>query len=157
MEPDTYGGVVNSATLPPTLIHSTESIVPPIASSSNTINYETRSSSRRHHHHHHNKKQQNNNNVTSNDSQDERIEVKILPQDDNWGETTTITCNGGNEDTLTNNNDTSLQLNIPNQHLTKKIHHRKRSIMICHFIIYLICLIAFISPILFLTLPYLLI
>ncbi|CAF4816296.1 unnamed protein product [Rotaria sp. Silwood1] len=156
MEPDTYGGIVNSATLPPTLIHPTESIVPPIVSSSNTNNYETRSSSRRHQHHHHKKQQNNNNNVTSNDNQDERIEVKILPQDDNWGETTTITCNGGNEDILTNNNDTSLQLNIPNQHLTKKTHHRKRSIMICHFIIYLICLIAFISPILFLTLPYLL-
>ncbi|CAF1035090.1 unnamed protein product [Rotaria sordida] len=159
MEPDTYGGVVNSATLPPTLIHSTESIVPPIVSSSNTINYETRSSSRRHHHHHHHhkKQQNNNNNIISIDNQDERIEVKILPQDDNWGETTTITCNGGNEDTLTNNNETSLQINIPNQYIKNLNHYRKRSIMIWYFIIYLLCLIAFISPILFLILPYILI
>ncbi|CAF3315669.1 unnamed protein product [Rotaria socialis] len=152
MEPDTYGGIINSVALPSNLILSKESIPIPIISSSNTNNYETRSSSssRRHHRKHQT-------NVTSIDDQDERIEVKILPQDDNWGETTTTTCNGGNEDALTNNNDTTLQLHSPLQNLTNKINHRKRSIVIYHFVIYLLCLIAFVSPILFLTLPYILI
>ena len=150
MDPDTYGGSINSA----------------IPSSLHTINNETRSSSRRHHH----KKRSNENTlssssaaVTSADSQDERIEVKILPQDDNWGETTTITCNGGNEDTLTNNNDTSLQLhdNNPNEnnpHIIKNYNQNKKlSLTISQFIIYLLCLIAFISPIFFLLIPYTLI
>ncbi|CAF1218259.1 unnamed protein product [Rotaria magnacalcarata] len=152
MEPDTYGGVINSVTLPTSLILSKESIPIPIISSSNTNNYETRSSSssRRHHRKHQT-------NATSADDQDERIEVKILPQDDNWGETTTTTCNGANEDALTNDNDTTLQLHSPIQNLTDKINHRKRSIVIYHFVIYLLCLIAFVSPILFLTLPYILI
>jgi vang-like len=136
MDPDTYGG-----TLP---------------SSSHTINTETRSSSRRQHH----KKRSNVEvPVTSTDSQDERIEVKILPQDDNWGETTTITCHGGNEDTLTNNNDTSLQLNDnhPNDHfqqLSTNLNRQTLSLSISQFAIYLLCLIAFISPLFFLTLPY---
>jgi vang-like len=138
MDPDAYGGSINSA----------------IPSSSHTINTETRSSTRRHHHkkRHHDPAP-----VTSTDSQDERIEVKILPQDDNWGETTTITCNGGNEDTLTNNNDTSLQLNdnqIPVQHLSNNLNRKRLTLSISQFIIYLLCLIAFISPIFFLTLPY---
>jgi vang-like len=146
MDPDTYGGSINSA----------------IPSSLHTVNNETRSSSRRHHH----KKRHNDGGpssssppVTSADSQDERIEVKILPQDDNWGETTTTTCNGVNEDTLTNNNDTSLQLhdNNPKEHfpqISKKFNQRKLSLSISQFIIYLLCLIAFISPIFFLTIPY---
>ncbi|CAF1251137.1 unnamed protein product [Adineta steineri] len=145
MDPDTYGGSVNT--------------VPILSSSSHTINTETRSSSRRHHHH---KKRSNDGAIsapiTSTDSQDERIEVKILPQDDNWGETTTITCNGGNEDTLTNNNDTSLQLhdnhNDHLQPLSHNLNRRKLSLSITQFTIYLLCLIAFISPIFFLTLPY---
>jgi vang-like len=144
MDPDTYGGSINSA----------------IPSSLHTVNNET---SRRHHHHH--KKRHNDivqsstAGVTSTDSQDERIEVKILPQDDNWGETTTITCNGINEDILTNNNDTSLQLNDNNlnnnfQHISNNFNQKKLSLTISQFIIYLLCLIAFISPIFFLTIPY---
>jgi vang-like len=132
MEPDTYGGLVNSAPLVP----------PSSISSINTNNYERRQN------YHQKKKRQ--------DNQDERIEVKILPQDDNWGETTTITCNGGNDDTLTTINETNIQLNEPIQHVSNKINHRTRSILICHFAIYLLCLIAFLSPILFLTLPYIL-
>src|ERR1700733_1806336 len=127
MDPDTYGGSVNSAN--PSSLH--------------TVNNETRSSSRRHHHHH--KKRQNDGGlssstaaVTSGDSQDERIEVKILPQDDNWGETTTTTCNGINEDTLTNNNDTSLQLNDNHhndnfQHLSNNFNRRTLSISFSKF------------------------
>jgi vang-like len=147
MDPDTYGGSINSAN--PSSIH--------------TVNNETRSSSRRHHH----KKRQNDGApssssapVTSTDSQDERIEVKILPQDDNWGETTTITCNGVNEDTLTNNNnDTSLQLNDNHHHdhfphLSTNLNRRTLSLSISQLIIYLLCFIAFISPIFFLTIPY---
>ena len=141
MDPDTYGGSISSA-------------IP--SSASHTINNETRSSTRRHHHkkRHHDPAP-----VTSTDSQDERIEVKILPQDDNWGETTTITCNGGNEDTLTNINDTSLQINDnlpnnPNQHLSNNLNRKRLTLSISQFIIYLLCLIAFISPIFFLTLPY---
>ncbi|UJR23255.1 hypothetical protein I4U23_026275 [Adineta vaga] len=148
MDPDTYGGSLSNA-LP--------------SSSSHTISNETRSSSRRHQHHH--KKRTNDGTITiapiatSTDSQDERIEVKILPQDDNWGETTTITCNGGNEDTLTNNNDTSLQLNENNHHdhlhvLSNNLNRRTLSLTISQFAIYLLCLIAFITPIFFLTLPY---
>jgi vang-like len=150
MDPDTYGGSINSA----------------IPSSLHTIDNETRSSSRRHHHH--NKKRHNDDvpssssvaaPVTSTDDQDERIEVKILPQDDNWGETTTTTCNGVNEDTLTNNNDTSLQLNDNhsndhNQHLSNNLNRQILSLSISQFLIYLLCFIAFISPIFFLTLPY---
>src|SRR5215475_12977106 len=139
MDPDTYGGSINSAN--PSSIH--------------TVNNETRSSTRRHHH----KKRHNDGASSSADNQDERIEVKILPQDDNWGETTTTTCNGINEDTLTNNNDTSLQINdnhhndnIP--HITNNLNRRKLSISISQFIIYLLCLIALISPIFFLTIPY---
>jgi len=130
MEPDTYGGLVNSAPLVP----------PSSISSINTNNYERRQN------YHQKKKRQ--------DNQDERIEVKILPQDDNWGETTTITCNGGNDDTLTTINETNIQLNEPIQHVSNKINYRTRSILFCHFVIYLLCLIAFLSPILFLTLPY---
>ncbi|CAF1109894.1 unnamed protein product [Rotaria sordida] len=149
MEPETYSGLVNSA----------------LPSSSHTINNEIRSSNRRYHH----KKRHNDDMpssssipVVSTDSQDERIEVKILPQDDNWGETTTITCNGGNEDTLTNNNDTTLQLNDNHHHnehlqiLSNNFHQRTLSVTISQFIIYLLCLIAFISPIFFLILPYIL-
>jgi vang-like len=141
MDPDTYGGSVSSA-------------IP--SSASHTINNETRSSTRRHHH---KKRYHDPAPVTSTDSQDERIEVKILPQDDNWGETTTTTCNGGNEDTLTNINDTSLQINdnIPNnpiQHLSNNLNRKRLTLSISQFIIYLLCLIAFISPIFFLTLPY---
>jgi len=140
MEPDTYGGLLNSAPLVP----------PSSISSSNTTNYDIHSLSRLYRHH---KKRQDN--IKSIDNQDERIEVKILPQDDNWGETTTtITCNGVNEDTLTTNNDTTLQLNEPIQQSSNKINHRTRSILICHFSIYLLCLIAYLSPILFLILPY---
>ncbi|CAF0847623.1 unnamed protein product [Rotaria sp. Silwood1] len=148
MDPDAYSGSVNSV----------------LPSSLHTVNNETRSSNRRYHH----KKRHNDDvpsslsvPVVSTDSQDERIEVKILPQDDNWGETTTITCNGVNEDTLTNNNDTTLQLNDNHhnehlQYLSNNVHQRKLSITISQFIIYLICLIAFISPIFFLILPYIL-
>jgi len=148
MDPDTYGSSINSA----------------IPSSLHTVNNETCSSSRRHHHKkRHNDVVQSSSTttagVTSTDSQDERIEVKILPQDDNWGETTTITCHGGNEDTLTNNNDTSLQINDNNpnhhlQHLPNNLNRQKLSLTISQFIIYLLCLIAFISPIFFLTIPY---
>ena len=149
MEPSTYGGPLNSAPSPSTIILPIESVSLP---SSNTIDYETHSlTSRRHHH-----QKKRHNNVTSINSQDERIEVKILPQDDNWGETTTITCNGGNDDTLIRNNDTNIQINDPIQYSSNKINHRARSILIYHFIIYLLCLIAFLSPVLFLTLPYLL-
>jgi vang-like len=141
MDPDTYGGAINSGN--PSTIH--------------TVNNETRSSSRRHHHHH--QKKRANDGIPLAENPDERIEVKILPQDDNWGETTTTTCNGINEDTLTNNNDTSLQIhdNHPHEHfptLTTNIHRRTLSISISQFIIYLLCLIAFISPIFFLTIPY---
>jgi vang-like len=141
MDPDTYGGAINSGN--PSTIH--------------TVNNETRSSSRRHHHHH--QKKRANDGIPLAENPDERIEVKILPQDDNWGETTTTTCNGINEDTLTNNNDTSLQIhdNQPHEHfptLTTNIHRRTLSISISQFIIYLLCLIAFISPIFFLTIPY---
>jgi vang-like len=152
MEPDTYGGLLNSAPIPPTLILPIQTGPPP-----------STSSSRRQHHKKRHEQVLSAPVVTSTDSQDERIEVKIFPQDDNWGETTTITCNGGNEDALTNNNDTTLQLNDhihPNdhfQHSSSKIQRRTRSIMICHFAFYLLCLIAFISPVLFLTLPYALI
>lgn len=146
MDPDTYGGSINSVN--PSSVH--------------TINNETRSSSRRHQH----KKRHpdaipssSSAAVTSAESQDERIEVKILPQDDNWGETTTTTCNGMNEDTLTNNNDTSLQLhdNHQNEHcqpLSNHLHRRTLSLSISQFLIYLLSLIAFISPIFFLTIPY---
>jgi vang-like len=142
MEPDTYGGLLNSTSLPPTLIHPPSTVPPPSISSSNAINYEIRSSSSRRHHH-----------KQPHDNHDERIEVKILPQDDNWGETTTTTYNIATED-ITINNDTNLQLNDPIEHLSDKLNHQKRSILIYHFLIYFLCLIAFISPILFLTLPY---
>lgn len=147
MDPDTYGGSITSAN--PSSIH--------------TIKNETRSSSRRQHHH---KKRSQDDQpssaiLTSGDSQDERIEVKILPQDDNWGETTTTTCNGINEDTLTNTNDTSLQLhdNHPHQHehlqyLTKKSSRQKLSLTIPQFCSYFLCLIAFLTPIFFLSIPY---
>ena len=122
----------------------------------------TRSSSRRQHHQKKRSQPENPSptGITSGDSQDERIEVKILPQDDNWGETTTTTCNGMNEDTLTNNNDTSLQLN-DNQHQhehlqysSKQLSRRTLSLTISQFLSYFLCLIAFISPIFFLTIPY---
>jgi vang-like len=137
MEPDTYGGVVNSIPfVPPTSILS-----------SNTTNYQ-------HRRHNHQKKRQDN--FVSIDNQDERIEVKILPQDENWGEitTTTTACNGVNDDTLTTNNETNIQLNEPIEYLSNKKIHQTRSILIFHFIIYLLCLISFLSPILFLILPY---
>lgn len=146
MEPDTYSGSVASA----------------LPSSMHKVNNETRPSSRRYH----NRKRQQDGStavpVISTDSQDERIEVKILPQDDNWGETTTITCNGANEDTLTNNNDTTLQLNdnlhVDHiQHLPNSLKRRTLTVSIAQFLICLLCFIAFISPIFFLTLPYLLI
>jgi vang-like len=133
MEPDTYGGLLNSA---------------PSISSSNTNNYENRSSFRPHSH------KKRHDNLPSIDNQDERIEVKILPQDDNWGETTTMTCNTGNDDTLTTNNETNIQINNPIENFSNKIHSRTRWILIYHFVIYFLCLIAFVSPILFLTLPY---
>ena len=143
MDPDTYGGSINSAN--PSSVH--------------TINTETRSSSRRHQHKKRHPEPITSTTATSAESQDERIEVKILPQDDNWGETTTRTCNGINEDTLTNNNDTSLQLhdNHPHEHLqtlTNNLHRRTLSLSISQFLIYLLSLIAFISPIFFLTIPY---
>lgn len=152
MEPETYGSSSSTA-YPPNGTTAPNSI--------HTINYETRSSSRRHQ----SKKRSNEQNptgppATANDNGEERIEVKILPQDDNWGETTTITCHGGNEDTLTNNNDTSLQLNEqPDdncQRLSKNSHLRGGSLSISNYLIYLICLIALISPLFFLSLPYLL-
>jgi vang-like len=149
MDPDTYGGSINSGN--PSSIH--------------TVNNETRSSSSRRHHHkkRHNDIPPSSSVVTSGESQDERIEVKILPQDDNWGETTTTTCNGINEDTLTNNNnnnDTSLQIHDNHFHeqhiqtLSNNLNRRTLSISISQLIIYLLCLIAFISPIFFLTIPY---
>lgn len=133
MEPEAYGGLLNTA---------------PSISSCNTNQYDNRSSLRRHLH----RKRQDN--LTPISSQDERIEVKILPQDDNWGETTTNTCNAGNDDTLTTINETNLQINNPIEHLPKNIHPRTRSILIYHFILYFLCLVAFLTPILFLTLPY---
>ena len=155
MEPETYGSSLNSA-YP---VHVNNNLT-----SSHTINYETRPPSSRRHH---GKKRQQNTETSnqpaqpSSENPDERIEVKILPQDDNWGETTTITCHGGNEDAMTNNNDTSLQLNDPHDDhgnvWSKKIHRQKSSLTLSHYLIYLICLIALISPIFFLSLPYLLI
>lgn len=133
MEPETYGGLLNPA---------------PSISSCNTNNYENRSSLRRH------IQKKRPENFTSIDSQDERIEVKILPQDENWGETTTVTCNGINDDTLTTNHETTLQINDPLEQLPKRIDPRTRSILIYHFLLYFLCLIAYLSPILFLTLPY---
>lgn len=145
MDPDTYGGSIASAN--PSSIH--------------TIKNETRSSSRRHHHKKRSQDDQPSSAIlTSGDSQDERIEVKILPQDDNWGETTTTTCNGANEDTLTNTNDTSLQLHDNHHHhehlqyLTKKSSRQKLSLTIPQFCSYFLCLIAFLTPIFFLTIPY---
>ncbi|CAF2579790.1 unnamed protein product [Rotaria sp. Silwood2] len=147
MDPETYSGSVNCA----------------LPSSLHTVNNETCSSNRRYHHkkRHDDVPSSSSVPVVSTDSQDERIEVKILPQDDNWGETTTITCNGVNEDTLTNNNDTTLQLNDNHhnhhlQHVSNNFHRRTLSITITQFFIYLLCLIAFISPIFFLILPYIL-
>ncbi|UJR25657.1 hypothetical protein I4U23_007008 [Adineta vaga] len=137
MEPETYGGLLKTGPSP--IILPSDSLAAPTSLSS---------SSRRHYH------KKRHENVSSADDQDERIEVKILPQDDNWGETTTITCNGGNEDLLSNHNDTTLQITDPFQYITNKINHRTRSVLICHFVIYFLCLIAFISPILFLSLPY---
>ena len=145
MDPDKYNGsadVVRSSTL-------------------HTVDNEIRSSSRRHHQ----KKRHSDRALSSSgpgistDSQDERIEVKILPQDENWGETTTITCDGGNENTATYNYDTSLQLDDNYhtehlQHLSNNLNRRILSIPISQFFIYLLCLIAFISPIFFLSLPY---
>jgi len=148
MEPDTYGGLLKSAPLPSNLIPPIDSVPPSSISSVNTNNYETRSSSRRYHY------KKRHDNVPTIINQEERIEVKILPQDDNWGETTTITCNGGTEDILPNTNDTNLQINDPIQYLSNKINPRTRSVLIYHFITYFLCLIAFISPVLFLTLPY---
>jgi vang-like len=164
MEPDTYGGQMNSASLPPSLIAPMLSTGPPSISSSATMNYDTRSSSRRHHHHHHQKKRPEHSSsaaATSTDAQDERIEVKILPQDDNWGETTTITCNGPTDDTLTSQNDTNVQFN-DQLHSTDRFEHastttahrRRPSMMIAQFLLYLLCLLAFASSVLFLTLPY---
>ncbi|CAF1139081.1 unnamed protein product [Adineta ricciae] len=147
MEPETYGGLLKSGPSP-TILPS-DPIAPPSLSSSITNHYEMRSSSSRRHYH-----KKRHENVSSADDQDERIEVKILPQDDNWGETTTITCNGGNEDVLSNHNDTTLQITDPFQYLTNRINHRTRAVLVCHFIIYFLCLIAFISPVLFLSLPY---
>lgn len=161
MDPETYGSSLTSGP-------ATSSITIPISSapsatSSHTINYETRSTSRRHHHHN-GKKRANDGNGPSNalDNQDERIEVKILHQDDNWGETTMTTCHGGNEDTLTNTNDTSLQLN-DNHHAehcppsSSKLHRRKSPLTMSYFLLYLLCLIALISPLFFLSLPYILV
>jgi vang-like len=161
MEPDAYGGLLNSA-LPQSALSAPPSSVPSTLSS-HSVNYETRSSSRRNHHQKKRRNEGSSAPATSTDSQDERIEVKILPQDDNWGETTTTTCNGGNEDTLTNNNDTSLQLDTNRhhtnhfQHLSNNLNRRRSFLSISQFGIYLLCLIAFISPIFFLTLPYTLI
>ncbi|CAF3503361.1 unnamed protein product [Adineta steineri] len=150
MEPDAYGGLLKSTPLTQTLVLPNDSLTqPPSISSSNTNTYDIRSSSSRRHYY-----KKRHENVSSMDDHDERIEVKILPQDDNWGETTTITCNGGNDDILTTNNDTTIQINDPIQYISNKINHRTRSVLICHFIIYFLCLIAFISPILFLSLPY---
>ena len=128
------------------------------------MNYDTRSSSRRHHHHQQKKKRPEYSSsaaATSMDVHDERIEVKILPQDDNWGETTTITCNGPTDDTLTSQNDTNvqfndqLQLNDRFEHASTTVVHRRRlSTKIAQFLLYLLCLLAFVSPVLFLTLPY---
>jgi vang-like len=164
MEPDTYCNSLNSA-LPITSMAGPGSIAASMTSS-HTTNYETRSSSRRHQHHQHAKKRSNDGKATASttiNNHDERIEVKILPQDDNWGETTTITCHGGNEDTLTNNNDTSLQLH-DNHHVdhgsvsrTKKCHRSKSSLSISNFLGYLFYLIVLISPIFFLTLPFVLV
>lgn len=130
MEPETYGGLLNPA---------------PSISSCNTNNYENRSSLRRH------IQKKRPENFTSIDSQDERIEVKILPQDEHWGETTTVPCN---DETLTTNHETTLQLNDTLEQLPKRIDPRTRSILIYHFLLYFLCLIAYLSPILFLTLPY---
>ncbi|CAM2720078.1 unnamed protein product [Rotaria socialis] len=151
MDPDTYNNASANVTLPSSSIH--------------TIKNEARSSDRRYH------KKRLNNQVTlsstvasetpiaSIDKQDERIEVKILPQDDNWGETTTITCNGGNDDTLTNNNDTNLQINDNQQnnhfqYASDNAYRRTLSFSIAQFTIYLLCFIAFISPLFFLILPF---
>lgn len=135
MEPETYGGLLNP----------TSSI-----SSCNTNHYENRSSLRRHIH------KKRSENVTSLDSQDERIEVKILPQDENWGETTAVSCHGGNDDTLTTINETNIQINDPIEQLPKRTDPRTRSILIAHFIVYFLCLLAYLSPLLFLSLPYIL-
>ena len=159
MESDTYGTLLSSA------LPSTSTTVPgssaPSVSSSHAIHYETRPPSGRHHQ----RKKRPVDNVppsTSLDGQDERIEVKILPQDDHWGETTATTCNAGNEDTLTNTNDTSLQMNDHRHHdyfqpLSKKFHRRTSSLSLSQFALYLLCLIALISPVFFLSLPYALI
>lgn len=129
MEPETYGGLLNP----------TSSI-----SSNNTNHYENRSSLRRH------IQKKRSENL---DSQDERIEVKILPQDENWGETTAISCN---DDTLTTNNETNIQIKDPIEQLPKRTDPRTRSILISHFILYFICLLTYLSPLLFLILPYIL-
>ena len=143
MESEIYASSIGSTTAP-----SSNAIAIPIVSSS---------TSRRHH-----QTKKRSHDVNSTENLDERIEVKILPQDDNWGETTTITCHGGNEDTMTNTNETTLQLNEnPTnsdqcQRPSKRFSREKSALSLSNFLIYLICFIAFISPIFFLVLPHLL-
>nr|ACC43963.1 Strabismus [Philodina roseola] len=144
MESEIYASSIGS---------TSNAIAIPIVSSSN---YETRSSSSRRNH----QTKKRSHDVNSTENLDERIEVKILPQDDNWGETTTITCHGGNEETLTNTNETSLQINEnppncadQNRNSTKRFSRDKSTLSLSNFLVYLLCFIAFISPIFFLTLP----
>ena len=165
MEPDSYGGMINGSSMAANVIGPSSMVssipaAPPSISSSTTANYEFNSTSRRYP-----SKQRptpcSSMILPAAELQDERIEVKILPQDDNWGETTTITCNGANEDTLTNNNDISLHLDEHHlhptnsyQHLPNPIDPSQTSIKLCHWAVYVLCFIAFVSPVLFLTLPY---
>jgi vang-like len=157
MEPDTYGGMLNSSPLLPNLTGS----IPAVVSSSTTINYDTKSaSSRRYPSKKRHDPMSSVPTVTSMDNQDERIAVKILPQADHWGELTTASCHAGNDDTLTNKNDISLPLNdhfrppCSNLHLSDQVNRRSISMKFCQFALYLLCFIAFISPVLYLTLPY---
>ena len=166
MEPDAYGGMsVNSNSVLPTLLSPP---APPSISSSNTGNFDTYSSTRRQSL----KKRHSEGNssmpIQSLDSTDERIEVKILPQDDHWGEATgtpnTITSPPVNhDDTLTNNIDVSLHMNESihihgsYQQLSESIDKRSFSMKLARFILYLLMVFAAISPVLFLSLPYALI
>ena len=89
---------------------------------------------------------------------DERIEVKILPQDEHWGETTTI--NGGNDETLTTiNNETTIDFNDSfeiDKHMLSSSSSRSQSMIILNFFLYLISFLSLLSPILFLILPFVL-
>ena len=147
MESEIYASSVGSTTAP-----SSNTIAIPIVSSS---------SSRRHHHHQQQQQQskKRSHDVNATENLDERIEVKILPQDDNWGETTTITCHGGNEETMTNTNETSLQLHDnptatePCPRSTKRFSRDRSALSLSNFIVYLLCFIAFILSLIHISEP----